>query len=72
MKQTVTIEIEDTTVLQLLKNLAAMSLVRFKQEISQENNQLTDHLNKIYSEEESSLDPCLILAQTQAIDKEDW
>ena len=72
MKQTVTIEVEDNTVLQLLRNLSAMSLVRFTQEIPSENEQLTAILNKIYGEEDSSLDPCFTLVQAEAIGKEDW
>ena len=49
-----------------------MNLVRFTQEIHSEGDQMTARLNEIYNEIESSLDPCLMLAQAEAIGKEDW
>ncbi|MCL2480104.1 MAG: hypothetical protein FWF38_00175 [Spirochaetaceae bacterium] len=72
MKQTVTIEIIDSTVLQLLRNLASMNLVRFTQETNKEDELITARLNEVYNDEESSLDPCLMVAQTEAIDRENW
>ena len=72
MKQTVTIEIEDAVVLQLLRNLASMSLVRFTSEVASEEEHITNRLNEIFKEADSSLDPCLILAQSEAIGTEDW
>jgi len=72
MKQKVTIEILDTTVLHLLRNLEAMSLVRFTPEIASESDLMTTRLNEVYKEEESSLDPHLVLAQAEAIGSEDW
>jgi len=72
MKQTVTIETEDNTVLQLLRNLAAMSLIRFTKETSPVEDQLTARFNEIYKDENSSLEPSLMMAQTDAIGSEDW
>jgi len=72
MKQTVTIEVTDSTVLQLLRNLAAMRLVRFTSEASSMEDDLTTRINEVYAEEDSSLDPCLMLAQAEAIGEEDW
>ena len=72
MKQTVTIEIIDSTVLQLLKNLADMSLVRFTTEITPVNYLSTANINEIYKDQDSSLDQCYELAQTETFNGEDW
>lgn len=34
--------------------------------------QLTQHLNAIYAEEESRLDPALVAAQTRTLARESW
>ena len=70
MKQTVTIEIEDSTVLHLLQNLEAMSLVRFVPDKISSDELLVAHVNEVYKDEESSIDPSLMLAQTEAIGSE--
>jgi len=72
MKQIVTIEIVDNTVLQLLRNLASMSLIKFTSEIPSQDDLITAHLNEIYSELDSSLEPCYMMAQTEALGSEDW
>ncbi|MCL2600755.1 MAG: hypothetical protein FWD88_06205 [Treponema sp.] len=72
MRQTVTIETEDTAVLQLLRNLAAMSLVRFVREPAGEGSHLMACLNEVYAEEDSSLDPGFVLAQAEAVAGEEW
>ena len=72
MKQTVTIEIEDSTVLQLLQNLAAISLVRFIPDRSSLDDRLMACINEVYKDEDSSIDPSLMMAQTEAIGSEDW
>ena len=72
MKQTLTIETEDRTVLRLLQNLAEMSLIRFTHEMTSEDGEIINRLNKIYATEESSIEPCYIMAQYEAIGKEDW
>jgi len=71
MKQTVTIEIVDNTVLQLLRNLASMSLIRFTPEIPSQDDLITAHLNEVYNEIDSSLEPCYMMAQTETL-SEDW
>jgi len=55
-----------------LRNLAAMRLVHFTSEAPSTEDDLTARLNKVYAEEDSSLDPCLMLAQAEAIGEEDW
>jgi len=72
MKQTVTIEISDNTVLQLLRNLASMSLIKFISEIPSQNDLITTHLNEIYNELDSSLEPCYMMAQAEVLESEDW
>jgi hypothetical protein len=72
MKQTVTIEIADNTVLQLLRNLASMSLIRFTPEMSSQDDFITARLNEIYNEVDSSLEPCYMMAQTEVLESEDW
>jgi hypothetical protein len=72
MKQTVTIEIADNTVLLLLKNLASMSLIRFTPEIPSQDDNITAHLNEIYNKLDSSLEPCYIMAQNEILGNEDW
>jgi len=70
MKQTVTIEIEDNTVLHLLQNLEAMSLVRFVPNKLSSAELLV--INEVYKDVESSIDPSLMSAQAEAIGSEDW
>jgi len=72
MKQTVTIEIADSTVLQLLRNLAAMKLVRFTDETASQDDQITAHLNEIYSELDTSIDPFVVAAQAEVLEGDDW
>jgi len=76
MKQTVTIEIADNTVLPLLRSLASMSLIKFTPEIPLQDDLITAHLNEIYNELDSSLEPCYMTAQAEALENtlesEDW
>ena len=72
MKQTVTIEIADDTVLPLLRSLASMSLIRFTTEIPSQDDRITARLNEIYNEVDSSLEPCYIMAQAEVLESEDW
>jgi len=72
MKQTVTIEIANNAVLQILRNLAAMSLVKFKEETPAYDEQLTARLNEIYSELDSSIDPFVLAAQAEVLEGDDW
>jgi hypothetical protein len=72
MKQTVTIEIADNTVLQLLRILASMSLIKFTPEMPSQDDIITSRLNEIYNEIDSSLEPCYMMAQTEVLENEDW
>jgi len=70
MKQTVTIEIADTTVLPLLRSLASMNLIKFTSEIPSQD--VTARLNEIYDKTDSSLEPCFMMAQAEVLESEDW
>lgn len=72
MKQTVTIEISDNSVLPLLQSLASMRLIKFMSEVSSQNDLITARLNEIYDEVDSSLDPCFMAAQNEVLEDEDW
>ena len=77
MKQTVTIETTDSTVIQLLQNLAAMSLLKITPKTpsgqqSLGNDHITELYNEIYNDADSSLDHCIIKAQTETIEGDSW
>ena len=72
MKQTITIEVANNAVLQILRNLAAMSLVKFTEETPSQDEQITARLNEIYSELDSSIDPFVVAAQAEVIQGDDW
>ena len=72
MKQTVTIEIADNTVFQLLRNLESMSLIKFIPEIPSQDDLITARLNDIYEKIDSSLEPCYMMVQTEILESEDW
>ena len=72
MNRTVTIEIIDSAALRFLRDLAAISLIRFSSETAPENDHVTSLINKICEEVDTSLDPCLMAAQAEVIGKEDW
>ena len=70
MNRTVTIEIIDTAALRFLRELAAISLIRFTPETVSDD--VTALINEICDEVDTSLDPGLMAAQVEAIGKEDW
>ena len=72
MKQTVTIEVANNTVLQLLRSLAAMSLIRFTPELTSQDDLIIARLNEIYNQVDSSLEPCYVKVQAEVLESEDW
>jgi hypothetical protein len=72
MKQTVTLNINDITVLQLLRSLATMKLVEFTSEVPSQNDLITAHLNEVYKEVDSSLDPDFVRVQAEVLGSDDW
>lgn len=49
-----------------------MSLVRFTPEVPSQDDRITARLNEIYSEVDSSLEPCYMMAQAEVLENEDW
>jgi len=72
MKQTVTLNINDNAVLLLLRSLAALKMVEFASEIPSQDDLLTAHLNEVYKEVDSSLDPEIDKLQTEMFGSGDW
>jgi hypothetical protein len=83
MKQTVTVEIEDSAALRILRELAALNIIRIGTEISLQDAEqeaekaaqdklITARLNEIYETVDSSLEPCFVMAQAEVYGKEDW
>ena len=72
MNSTVTIEIIDSAAIRFLRDLAAISLIRFTPETVTEDDNVTALINKVCEEEDTSLEPCFMAAQVEAIGKEDW
>ena len=72
MKQTVTLEVDNNMVLQILQNFAAMHLVKFTDEIPSQSDLITASYDEVYSKEDSSLEPCVIMAQAEIIESDDW
>ena len=72
MNRKVTIEIADIAVLQILRSLASMNLIKFAPEVTSQDDLITARLNEIYSKVDSSLEPCYVLAQAEVLEDEDW
>jgi len=72
MKETVTLEVENTTVMQLIKTLAEMSLVKFA--LSQPSNEdlIVAKINEVCKEVDTSLDPDLVRVQAEVLGSDDW
>jgi hypothetical protein len=66
VSQTVTVEIIDDAALRLLRDLARLSLIRFTPDDACDSDLVTARLNELYAHEDSSLEPGLMLAQTEA------
>ena len=49
-----------------------MSLIKFTSETISQDDLVTTRLNEIYSELDSSLEPCYMLAQAEVLEDEDW
>ena len=71
MKQSVSLNINDISVLQLLRSLAAIKLVEFTSEIPSQDDLITSHLNEVYKDVDSSLDPCFVRVQAEVLG-DDW
>jgi hypothetical protein len=72
MKQTITLEVENTTVMQLLKNLAEMSLVKFTLNQHSNDELIIAQINEVCKELDTSLDPDIMAAQMEVLEGDDW
>jgi len=72
MKQTVTLEIENIAVMQLLKSMAEMSLVKFSLNNPSNNELIIEQINNVCKEIDSSLEPSIMAAQMEVLKGDDW
>jgi hypothetical protein len=72
MKQTITLEVENSAVMQLLKKLAEMSLVKFALNQHPNDDLIIAQINEVCKEVDTSLDPGLIAAQMEVLEGDDW
>ena len=72
MKQTVTLEVENSTVMQLLKNLAEMSLVKFALNQHPNDDLIIAQINEVCKEVDTSLNPSIMAAQMEVLEGVDW
>jgi hypothetical protein len=72
MRQTVTLEVENNTVMQLLRNLAEMSLVKFTLNQHSDGDLITAQINEVCKEVDTSLDPSIMAAQIEVLKSDDW
>jgi hypothetical protein len=72
MKQTVTLEVENLAVMQLLKSMAEMSLVKFTLNNTSNEDLIITQINEVCKEVDTSLDPDILAAQMEVLKGYDW
>jgi len=72
MKQTVTLETESMSVMQLLRSLAEMSLVKFAINNTIDDDLIVARINEVCKEVDTSLDPAVMAAQMEVLEGDDW
>ena len=72
MKQTITLEVENTTVMQLIKNLAEMSLVKFTLDQHSNDDLIIAQINEVCKEVDTSSDPGIMAAQMEVLEGDGW
>jgi hypothetical protein len=72
MKQTITLEVENITVMKLLRNLAEMSLVKFTLNQYSNDDLIIAQINEVCKEADTSLDPSIMAAQMEVLEGDDW
>ncbi|MCL1993275.1 MAG: hypothetical protein FWG66_10055 [Spirochaetes bacterium] len=72
MNRTITIEIMDAAALRVLQDLAAINLIRFSQRAKFDEEHIQELISEICQEVDTSLDPCIMAAQTEVLGKEAW
>ena len=72
MKQTVTIEVENSTVMQLLRYMAEISLVKFALNNPSNDDIIISQINEVCKEVDTSLAPSIMAAQMEVLKGDDW
>ena len=72
MKQTVTLEVENLAVMQLLKSMAEMSLVKFSLNNPSNDDLIVAQINEVCREVDTSIDLNLMAAQMEVLKGDDW
>jgi len=72
MKQTITLEVENATVMQLLRNLAEMSLVKFVLNQHSNDDLIITQINEVCKEVDTSLDQSVMAAQMEVLEGDEW
>ena len=72
MKQTITLEVENSSVMQLIKTLADMSLVKFARNEHSSDELILAQINEVCKEVDTSLDPAVMAAQMEVLQGDDW
>ena len=67
MKQTITLEVENLAVMQLLKSMAEMSLVKFSLNKPSNEDLIVAQINEVCKEVDTSLDAGIMAAQIEAL-----
>ena len=72
MKQTITLEVENSTVMQLIKNLAEMSLVKFALNQQSNDDLIIAQINEACKDVNTSIDPSVMAAQMEVLKSDNW
>jgi len=72
MKETITLEVENAAVMQLLRNLAEMSLVKFALDQHSNDDVIIAQINEVCKEVDTSLDKSVMAAQMEVLKGDDW
>ena len=72
MRQTVILEVENIAVMQLLRNLAEMSLIKFSLDQHSNDDLIIAQINEVCKEVDTSLDSCIMAAQMEILEGDDW
>ena len=72
MKQTITLEVENSTVMQLLKNLEEMSLVKFTLNQHSNDELIIAQINEVCKEVDTSIESSVMAAQIEVLEGDDW
>ena len=72
MKQIVTLEFENLAVMQLLKSMAEMSLVKLSLNKPSNEDVIVTQINNVCKEVDTTLAPCIMAAQMEVLKGDNW